>query len=68
MQARRRIERANFREKMRKKHKLKSSHNDHELAQASNTIDEKYATFQRKDVSKFVKNSWQKLKESITQE
>lgn len=68
MQARRRIERANFREKMRIKHKLKSSHNDRELAQVSNTIDEKYATLQKKDISTFVRNSWQKLKESLTQE
>lgn len=75
MQARRRSERANFREEMRRKHKLKSCEEDRQLAlclpellRLQDQEEEEGVTKVAHSVISIMKESWTKIKTSITEE
>ena len=67
MQARRRAERANFREEMRRKHKLKSCDQDRELSLNQNVEDQQEDGVGKvaQAVVSLVKDSWNKLKTTV---
>ena len=71
MQARRRAERANFREEMRRKHKLKSCDQDRELSLNQNVEDQQEDGDEEgvgkvaQAVVSLVKDSWNKLKTTV---